>query len=177
MTNDGRWVLTWDGENRSTKVESLATSPTASKRKVVWEYDAKGRRIRQTTYDGSSGSYVVTEDLKFLSDGWQNIAELNATNNALVRSYVWGTDLGGMFGGAGGIGGLLMINSTANGAHFVAYDGAGNVAALVSAAGGSVSAVYEYEPFGRTIRSTGAMAKENRFRFSTKRTDDVWLQH
>ena len=30
-TNDGRWVFTWDAENRLTKVESLASGPTASK--------------------------------------------------------------------------------------------------------------------------------------------------
>jgi hypothetical protein len=58
MTNDGRWLLAWDAENRVTKAESLATGPQASKRKVVWEFDTKGRRIRQTTSDGSGGSYV-----------------------------------------------------------------------------------------------------------------------
>ena len=173
LTNDGRWTLTWDAENRLTKVESLATGPTASKRKVVWEFDGKGRRIRQATSDGSSGSYVVTEDLKFVSDGWRHIAELNATNNALVRSYVWGLDLSGSLDGAGGVGGLLMANSAANGVHFYAYDGNGNVAALVKASDGTVSANYEYEAFGQTIRATGTMAKENPFRFSTKRTDNT----
>jgi len=173
MTNDGRWALTWDAENRLTKAESLSSGPTASKRKVEWTYDAKGRRIRQTTSDGSSGSYVVTEDLKFLSDGWRHIAELNATNNSLIRSYVWGLDLSGSLDGAGGVGGLLMLNSAANGVHFYAYDGNGNVAALVKASDGTASANYEYEPFGVTLRATGLMAKENPFRFSTKRTDNT----
>jgi len=173
LTNDGRWTLTWDAENRLTKAESLSSSPTASKRKVEWTYDARGRRIRQTTSDGSSGSYVVTEDLKFISDGWRHIAELNATNNALVRSYTWGLDLSGSLDAAGGVGGLLMLNSAANGVHFFAYDGNGNVAALVKASDGTVSANYEYEPFGVTLRATGSMAKENPFRFSTKRTDNT----
>jgi RHS repeat-associated protein len=171
LTNDGRWGFTWDAENRLTKVESLASGPTASKRKVTWEYDAQGRRVRQTTYDGSSGSYVVTEDLKFLSDGWRHIAELNATNNALLRSYVWGLDLSGTMTGAGGVSGLLMLNSVANGTHFYAYDGNGNVTALVKSTDGTVSALYEYEPFGQTLRATGPMAEENRFQFSTKRCD------
>src|SRR5207244_5342445 len=105
-------------------------------------------RIRQTTYDGSSGSYVVTEDFKFVNDGWRCIAELNATNNALVRSYVWGFDLSGTMDGAGGIGGLLAVTDPAQGTHFVACDGNGNVAALVSASSGAASAVYECEPFG-----------------------------
>jgi len=44
---------------------------------------------------------------------------------------------------------------------------------LVKGTDGIPSASYEYDPFGRTIRATGAMAKENPFRFSTKRADDA----
>jgi RHS repeat-associated protein len=166
-------MLTWDAENRLTSAVSLTNTPVASQRKVEWQFDGKGRRIRQTTYDGSSGSCAVTEDLKFISDGWRHIAELNATNNALIRSYTWGLDLSGSMDGAGGVGGLLMMNSVANGAHFYAYDGNGNVAVLVKASDGTVSANYEYEAFGKPIRATGLMAKENPFRFSTKRTDNT----
>lgn len=114
---------------------------------------------------------MVTEDLKFVSDGWRHIAELNAADNALMRSYVWGLDLSGSLGGAGGVGGLLMLNSVANGAHFYTYDGNGNVAGLVKATDGTVSQNCEYEPFGKIIRNTGMMAGENRFLFSTKRCD------
>jgi RHS repeat-associated protein len=177
MTNDGRWFLGWDGENRLIKAESLASSPTASKRKVTWEFSPDGRRIRQTTYDGSSGSYVVSEDLKFVNDGWRCIAELNATNNALVRSYTWGLDLSGSMDGAGGIGGLLFVahqSAISNQAstHCVAFDGNGNVAALLSASDGTNTATYEYEPFGKTLRATGPMVRANPFRFSTKRASD-----
>src|SRR5207249_9084262 len=63
MTNDGRWFLTWDAENRLTQMESLVSGPTVSKRKIVWEFDARGRRIRETTYDGSAGSYAIASDL------------------------------------------------------------------------------------------------------------------
>ena len=173
LTNDGRWMLTWDAENRLIQIESQSSAPTASKRKVVFTYDYRGRMVRRTEYNGSSGSYVITNDLKLLYDGYHCMAELNATNNALVRSYLWGLDLSGSLGGAGGVGGLLAINSSANGIHFFAYDGNGNVTALVKATDGSVSARYEYDPFGQTIRATGTMAKENPYRFSTKRTDDA----
>ena len=101
LTGDGRFNYTWDAENRLMKVESLASAPAASKRRVVWEYDHRGRRIRQTTYDGSSGSYVVTEDVKFLSDGWRHAVELNAANNAVLRSYAWGLDVSGTLDGRG----------------------------------------------------------------------------
>jgi RHS repeat-associated protein len=56
--------------------------------------------------------------------------------------------------------------------HFVAYDGNGNVGVLVNAAGGTVSAQYDYGPFGELLRATGPMAKANPFRFSTKYQDD-----
>jgi RHS repeat-associated protein len=130
-------------------------------------------RSHPFTHDGSGGSFVITEDLKFLSDGWRHVAELNATNNALVRSYVWGLDLSDSLNGAGGVGGLLILNSVANGAHFYAYDGNGNVAALVRAIDATVSANYEFDPFGQTTRATGLIARENPFRFSTKRFNDA----
>jgi len=56
----------------------------------------------------------VVEDLKFVSDPLlfgRHIAELNASDNALVRSYVWGLDLSGTEQGAGGVGGLLWLTS------------------------------------------------------------------
>jgi RHS repeat-associated protein len=57
--------------------------------------------------------------------------------------------------------------------HFPAYDGSGNVQALVSATNGSSTAVYEYDPFGAVLRETGIAAKQNPMRFSTQWRDDV----
>ena len=173
LTGDGRWTYAWDGENRLTSVESLTNGPTASKRKVEWTYDYQGRKIRQSTSDGSSGSYVMSADVKSAYDGWQCLAELNATNNASLRSYVWGLDLSGTTYGAGGVGGLLLVASAANGAHFTAMDGNGNVVALLSTTAGAITASYEYSPLGQTLRATGSMAKENPYRFSTKPTEDT----
>jgi RHS repeat-associated protein len=100
------------------------------------------------------------------------VAEL-APNNSKIRSYLWGTDLSGSIQGAGGVGGLLEVSyygtSTTN--CFPAFDGNGNVAALINAADGTVVANYEYGPFGEPIRITGAMANNNPFLFSTKYYD------
>jgi RHS repeat-associated protein len=74
--------------------------------------------------------------------------------------------------GAGGVGGLLIVNQPSTQVAFVAYDGNGNVSTLVNAANSSVLAQYEYGPFGELIRATGPMAKLNPFRFSTKYEDD-----
>jgi RHS repeat-associated protein len=86
---------------------------------------------------------------------------------------MWGTDLSGSPQGAGGVGGLLEVSyygsTTTN--CFPAYDGNGNVAALVNAADGTTVANYEYGPFGEVIRSTGPMARNNPLLFSTKYYD------
>jgi len=106
----------------------------------------------------------------------RHVVELNATNHALVRSYVWGLDLSETLDGAGGVRGLLWVrlaSGPASGTHFVTYDGNGNVWQLVSASTGTETAHYEYGPLGEPLRTTGPMSKENPFRFSTKRTDNA----
>ena len=145
---------------------------------MEWTYDALGRRIRQTTRVWTNNTWAVVEDMKFVSDPTlfgRHIVEFNATNSALVRTHVWGLDLSGTEQGAGGVGGLLWLtlytaSGAAAGTHFCAYDGNGNVVALVSASDGSSTARYEYGPFGEPIRVTGPAAGHNPFRFSTKRT-------
>ncbi|MGA4577211.1 RHS repeat-associated core domain-containing protein [Limisphaera sp. VF-2] len=167
----------WDAENRLVRGMSYGATDRAGWRRVDWAYDALGRRIRQTSYVLSNGVWVVTEDLKFVSDPvWfgRHLAELNATNHALVRSYVWGLDLSETLDSAGGVGGLLWVrlaSGLASGTHFVTYDGNGNVWQLVSACTGTETARYEYGPFGEPLRTTGAAVSLNPFRFSTKRTD------
>jgi RHS repeat-associated protein len=181
MTSDGRWNYTWDAENRLIKVESRPDTPSSSWRRIEWTYDALGRRIQQVTSIWTNNAWVVVENLKFVSDPMlfgRHIVELNATNNALVRTYVWGLDLSGTMDGAGGVGGLAwVILHTASGpaswTHFTCYDGNGNIVSLVSAATGDVTARYEYGPFGEPIRISGPAATLNPFRFSTKRTENT----
>ena len=72
------------------------------------------------------------------------------------------------------MGGMLWMRPSGGVAHLAAYDGNGNVVGLVDGSTGTVSARYEYDPFGNTLRMTGngTIAAENAFRFSTKRADD-----
>jgi RHS repeat-associated protein len=127
----------------------------------------------------TNNAWAVVEDLKFISDPLlfgRHIAELRASDNALVRTYVWGQDLSGSLDGAGGVGGLLWLTlhtgaGPAGGTDFCAYDGNGNIVALSAASDGSETARYEYGPFGEPIRITGPAAGQNPFRFSTKRTE------
>lgn len=141
----------------------------------------KGKR----SLSGSSRNKVngkrnggIIEDPKVVSDPMlcgQHIAELNCTNDALVRACVWGLDPGGRMDGAGGVGALLTMayDSTRTTNCFPAYDGNGNLVALVSADTGTETACYEYglpQLRDDPVRVTGLMSKKTSFRFSTKRT-------
>jgi len=174
MTSDGRWNYTWDAENRLIKVESRPDTPSSSWRRIEWTYDAFGRRIQQVTSIWTNNSWFVVENLKFVSDPMlfgRHIVELNATNNALVRSYVWGLDLSGTMDGAGGVGGLIVTvihTGTKAGTYFPMYDGNGNVMGCIRAGDGALVTQYEYGPFGELISASGPLARSLNFLFSTK---------
>jgi hypothetical protein len=173
LMQDGRWTYAWDAENRPIDMTSLTSAPSGSKLQLAFTYDYQGRRIQKLVSTNNGTSYVGEYTNLFVYDGWNLLAELTPSGS-LIRNYVWGTDLSGSLQGAGGVGGLLQMSycgaSTTN--CFVAYDGNGNVAALISAADGTVAAQFDYGPFGEVIRATGPMAKLNPFRFSTKYQDD-----
>ncbi|MCF7669660.1 MAG: RHS repeat-associated core domain-containing protein [Verrucomicrobia bacterium] len=147
-----------------------------SNRKIEFKYDWMGRRIQKEMSSGYPRYWDSEYTNKFVYDlsggqagSWNLLAELNGSND-VVRSYMWGLDMSGTLQGAGGVGGLLGVNDANQGFHFVAYDGNGNVMALVDADDGTVSAEYEYGPFGELIRATGPMS-DNPIRFSTKYHD------
>lgn len=134
-----------------------------------------GRRYSKvvSNWTGSAWTRVLHE--KFLYEGWNLLGAFNGTNAAIIRSFLWGLDLSGSMQGAGGVGGLIAFRQHSGslaGSHFAAYDGNGNVMALVDGKTGSTSARYEYDPFGQTIRASGTMAVVNPVRFSSKVVDD-----
>lgn len=193
LTSDGRWAYTYDAENRlvamqtrSTVLGSAPLLPSSEARRLEFTYDYLGRRVRTIVRAGWDGTVFATvvSDLKFLYDGWNLIAELGWSSSTsswnLNRSYVWGLDWSGSLQGAGGVGGLLMIQE--GGATFQPhYDGNGNLMGLTTRsavtfgsetyAAGALVAAYEYDAFGQTIRESGPYAASNSFRFSTKYTD------
>jgi len=167
LTNDGRWTYYWDAENRLVKMAAhTSVGPQIS---LAFEYDSKSRRIRKKVFS-DTGWTTCTNDLQFVYDGWNLIAELSNSHSAL-RTYTWGLDLSGSIQGAGGVGGLVGVSDSASGFHFATFDGNGNISSLVKASDGSLSAGYEYGPFGEVIRATGFLAKENPLRFSSKYHD------
>jgi len=179
LTADGRWSYTWDGENRLMEMRRDSDSPAGARQRLLFEYDHQGRRIRKQFYSYSAG-WQLQMDTICLYDGWNVVCEFNGSKTPL-RTYLWGTDVSGSLTGAGGVGGLLWVNNqqttyagktVPTGVHFVAYDGNGNVAALVNAAYGTTQDRYEYGPFAEPVRATGDLADANPFRFSTKWTDN-----
>jgi RHS repeat-associated protein len=168
-TNDGRWTYAWDAENRLIAMESLTNAPAGSKLRLEFAYDSQWRRIQKTVYTNNGSTYGALYTNRFSYDGWNLLAALSPLSS-LLSSYTWGLDLSGSLQGAGGVGGLLFVGDFASaiGNCAVAHDGNGNVMALVNAATGVASALYEYGPFGEPLRATGPMATINPFLFSTK---------
>lgn len=145
LTNDGRWTYTWDAENRLVQQESLSSAPTASKFRLEFGYDSKGRRIQKLVSTNNGSAYVAQYTNRFVYDGWNLIGILNP-QSSILQSFTWGLDLSGSLQGAGGVGGLLIFRdqstlSSQPSTNFLAYDGNGNVAAFVSATNGAVAAL------------------------------------
>ena len=168
VTSDGRFNYTWDGENRLIRVESFPTAPATSKRRVDFIYDAQSRRVSKKSYTWNGTAWVLADSRRFLYDQFNLLAEIN-DDGAVLNSYAWGTDLSGSLYGAGGVGGLLIVGGASSSeSSYATYDANGNILAYVSNTG-SVTAQFEYGPFGELIRSSGTPPCN--FGFSTKYRD------
>jgi len=109
LTSDGRWVYTWDAENRLIAVETDTNKVGAAspRQRLEFAYDARFRRTAKKVYrwTGSGGNWRVS----YGSSMTAGISLPNWTRtNAVARSNVWGLDLSGSQTGAGGVGGLLF---------------------------------------------------------------------
>jgi RHS repeat-associated protein len=176
LTADGRWLYSWDAENRLVALETLPAAVVAGlpRQKLEFVYDGQGRRVAKKVSNWSGTAYTVAIETRFIYDGWNLLAELavNLTTSTLtpLKTYTWGLDLSGSAQGAGGVGGLLAVNSGTS-TYAAAYDGNGNVSALVNAADGTLAARYDYNAFGERVLTDGPAALLNPFRFSTKYED------
>ena len=137
-----------------------------------WSHLPDGRWSQLIIYSWTNDDWVPQATNRFLWDGQVLLAVLNGSNLP-EQTYLRGLDLSGTLQGAGGVGGLLAVNLGTNGTHFACFDGNGNVAALLNANSSTLTATYEYDPFGNTLRATGPAAEGNSLRFSTQFTDDL----
>ncbi len=169
LTNDGVRSYFYDAENRLIKCNTSILL-------VNYKYDGLGRKVlEQESKDGA-----IFQENSFIYDGWSCVLELKTENLTLkTKSYILGLDLSGTLSGAGGVGGLLSVNSPfskggGGGFYFYCYDGNGNVINLVNIDTKEIAAHYEYDPFGRLIEKEGSYADRNFYRFSTKRVSPVF---
>jgi RHS repeat-associated protein len=141
--------------------------PAAGRTKESWNCDSNGRWTQRIDYSWNGSAYVPQSTNGLIWMGKVLLAILDYTNG-LVMSFARGLDMDGSQQGLGGVGGLIAVRNQTNGTHFSAFDGNGNVSALVSASTGAASGVYEYEKFGMALRVTGSAASANPMRFSTQ---------
>jgi RHS repeat-associated protein len=170
---DHLWEYEWNSENQlvqQTHRPDVTLTPLVRTR-LTYTYDSQSRRVRKVVslWDNGANDFVVSHDTRFIWDQWNLLAEFDSSN-AILRSYIWGLDLSGSMQGAGGVGGLLSVQNSSVTA-FPVYDGNGNVMAYTDASSGTLLASYEYDPFGRRIKSLGAQAESFPHRFSTKYED------
>jgi RHS repeat-associated protein len=171
--SDVVWTNTWNGENRLAAAENTTAVPTASRAKEAWTFDSEGRWVQRIVYSWSGSAYAAQSTNRFLWDGKVLLAMLNRTNG-LVMSFLRGVDVGGASASQdASVGSVLAVNIVTNGVHFCAYDGNGNVDALISARDGTISATYEFDPFGKIQRISGPVAKANPIRFGSQFEDEV----
>jgi RHS repeat-associated protein len=173
LISDGRWDYVWDGENRliSMTIRAQVVTDTAmTRQRMLFDYDSAGRRIRSRTEEYVSSSWVPVSEVRYLYDGWNVVAELDAMG--VTRSMTWGLDLSGTEQGAGGVGGLLWTVDDNDDGMIPGYDGNGNIIAWVDASDGSLAGTREYGAFGEDVTFTG-VAHEIPFGFSTKYQDSL----
>ena len=176
LTGDGTLVYFWDAENRLVRVTD-GTDTLAE-----YAYDYLGRRIGKAT---TASAPQLEDSFVYFYDGWNLIAEFSPEEvvaeseeeenywvDTLDFSYTWGLDLSQTPQGAGGVGGLLVVEKSGSdsGEYYPTYDGNGNVSEYLNASGGQV-AHYEYDPFGKQLSLSTGSLDLFAFRFSTKYLD------
>lgn len=198
LTWDGRWIYTWDGENRlvsmisDTNAVTLGGAPNIT---VKFAYDWKGRRIGKTT-ETTVGTTTTASHQSFLYDHWNMVAEWTRSSltddlsgAALQRTHLWGPDIASSakeeFGvapnyqAAGGVGGLLAstFHDGLSTYHFVpSYDANGNILAWNQNSTTPVQRM-DYDPFGNAVMvekfaGDTLVDKLPSFGFSTKYQDE-----
>ena len=168
-TKTGTWRVTYNGENRPVLWERVATDSNTltsnTQTRVSMSFDHQGRRreylevaangttnhLDRFTYD----NYVCIARNRWQPDG-TSVADRftwDPTESVATRP--------------------LAFYQPNDQPQFYAIDGNKNVSELVSSADGSISAHYEYAPFGEVILSFGDFAFTNPFRFSSEYADDA----
>jgi RHS repeat-associated protein len=184
VLSDGRFTYAWDGENRLKEIAWKA--PGNIDAKINYTYDGYSRRVLKQEWRKINSLWKIVDYVGFIYDGWNHVMTVrineNNTPRGRVASYAWGPDIASGCSGysswqsAGGVGGLLCVLDTSNSQYcqFPLMDRMGNITGYRRAVTGIAAvldAVFEYDAFGRELKSAGVAADAMQFRFSTKYTD------
>ena len=171
LTSDGLWNYLYDAENRVTFISTCSSAAAALFPNVAYGfyYDYLGRRYAKLVYSWNVTTWALQKSLQFTYNGW-NLIQTIDSSTTVNKNYFWGLDLSGTSQGAGGVGGLLMIQDGGT-SYLPVYDGGGSVYGLLSSADGSIAAAYEYDAFGKVLRESGPYGASNPWQYSTKYTD------
>lgn len=174
----GSVTYTYDDENQVIRAETDTVYTSIGNRwKTEFTYDGKQRLRKKVEYlfNGSGGTTWGTgTETRYVYDGMLIVQERGSSNPSVT--YTRGNDLSGTIQGAGGIGGLISRSSGYNsgtGAWSTRYhyhaDAIGNITGMFDNTTNAVtSASYTYDPFGRTLTSSGTISGSNLMRFSSK---------
>jgi RHS repeat-associated protein len=171
LISDGAWQNSYNAQDRLVSKQSVQPDVNGESTRVVYDLDAEGRRLRTRISKGKPGAWKSVKSWRSLYDKTRLVAEVDDGDSNSIRQFVWGADIGGAFPNLGGIGALLQVRGAQSA--FVLPDSGGNVRALVDATSGGVGARYEYDGFGNPVRTSGALAGINPFRFSSKYWEEI----
>ncbi len=170
------WDYGWDAKNNLVRSRTKNHAAAAQGYDISNAYDAENRRFSKKAKRYQNGGIAEENHITFIHDGNDIVYERHQLPSGLTtceRKYIWGPDLSGTQGGAGGAGGLLLIRETKGNSTidlYPLYDGSGNVIALADNTG-TLKAEYGYTPFGEPLYARGPNAQSCPFRFATKYYD------
>jgi RHS repeat-associated protein len=183
LTQDAGWTYQWDGEGRMTgcQMRDVGLPLDVPLLRLAYVYDAQGRRAAKRVFareinaagTGREAAERLRSDWRYWYDGWNLMVEKDLVSG-LVRQYVWGLDLSGSLGGAGGVGGLLGVRVGGK-TYTACTETNGNIMGLIDGSTGVLAARWDYEAFGSTtttVEAAGPFGHELcPFRFSSKYRD------
>lgn len=148
------FTAAYDAENR---MKSLSYSDASNNTYLTaYSYGWDSFLSKVQKYKNS----VLVSETRYVREGLLPVQERDG-NNAVIRQYAFGLNVGG------GIGGLLNLKQSSEDYSYT-YDGNGNIVAILDSFQ-VVKADYAYEPFGILKISSGIL--EQPFKFSTKLYD------
>jgi len=150
------FAAAYDAENRITSLGYTNASGVACRTEYSYCGGSQLAQVKAFT------NGVLSQDLRFVVNGFVTLQDRDGRDNSVLREYAWGSNR------RGGIGGCLHL--TAAGVNYsYLYDGKGNVATVIKG-DQTPAASYGYGVFGELATTAGSLNQP--LRFSTKRYDE-----